>query len=99
MKKFLIVVTLPIAAAFLSTSAMAATGNHSPQNHNAHASQNNQKWRSGQYLPNNYQSSRFAVDHRKYRQLSQPGRGQKWYKVQNSYVLVNTKNHLIIRVL
>lgn len=101
MKKIIIAAVLPFAALF-ATSAMADHhSNHQAthQSKTAQVKQSSHKWRSGQLLPSNYRSASYAVDHRKYRQLSQPGRGQQWYKVKNDYILVNSKDHRIIRIL
>ncbi|TCM64339.1 nickel/cobalt transporter regulator [Acinetobacter calcoaceticus] len=57
------------------------------------------QWRSGQSFPSQYHSSRYRVDYRQYKQLPQPGRNQQWYKVNGDYVLVNTQNHKILRVI
>ena len=57
------------------------------------------EWRSGQYLPNQFNSSRYHVNYKNYRQLPKPGRYQQWYKVNGDYVLVNERNNRIIRVI
>jgi len=57
------------------------------------------EWRSGQYLPNQFNSSRYHVNYKNYRQLPKPGKYQQWYKVNGDYVLVNERNNRIIRVI
>lgn len=57
------------------------------------------EWRSGQYLPNQFNSSRYHVNYKNYRQLPKPGRYQQWYKVNGDYVLVNERNNRIIRII
>ncbi|MFV5516149.1 RcnB family protein [Acinetobacter gerneri] len=59
---------------------------------------NNNSWRSGHYFPNQYHSSRYVVNYKNYRHLSKPSRYQQWYKVNGDYVLVNQRDHRIIRV-
>lgn len=57
------------------------------------------EWRSGQYLPNQFNSSHYRINYKNYRQLPKPGRYQQWYKVNGDYVLVNERNNRIIRVI
>ncbi len=59
---------------------------------------NNNSWRSGHNFPSQYHSSRYAVNYKNYRHLSKPSRYQQWYKVNGDYVLVNQRDHRIIRV-
>ncbi len=56
------------------------------------------EWRSGQYLPNQFQSSRYAVNYQNFRHLPKPGRNQQWLKINGDYVLVNERNNRIIRI-
>ena len=56
------------------------------------------EWRSGQYLPSQFSSSRYHVNYKNYRQLPKPGKYQQWYKVNGDYVLVNERNNRIVRV-
>ncbi|AXQ23946.1 hypothetical protein BEN71_18645 [Acinetobacter wuhouensis] len=56
-------------------------------------------WRSGQYLPSQFSSSRYHVNYKNYRQLPKPGKYQQWYKVNGDYVLVNERNNRVIRVI
>lgn len=56
------------------------------------------EWRSGQYLPSQFSSSRYHVNYKNYRQLPIPGKYQQWYKVNGDYVLVNERNNRIIRI-
>lgn len=57
------------------------------------------EWRSGQYMPSQFSSSRYHVNYKNYRQLPKPGKYQQWYKVNGDYVLVNERNNRIIRVI
>ncbi|OTG63809.1 RcnB family protein [Acinetobacter silvestris] len=56
------------------------------------------EWRTGQYLPNQFSSSRYQINYKNYRHLPKPGRYQQWYKINGDYVLVNERNHQIIRI-
>lgn len=57
------------------------------------------EWRSGQYFPSQFNSSRYSVNYKKHRDLYKPGKYQQWYKVNGDYVLVNERNNRIIRIL
>ncbi len=57
-----------------------------------------QHWRVGTTLPKRYQSSQYVVDYRSHR-LSKPNRHQQWLRVSGDYVLVNVKNHKIVRLI
>ena len=57
------------------------------------------EWRSGQYLPKQFNSSRYEVNHREAQNLSRANKNQQWYKINGDYVLVNEKNNKIIRIL
>ena len=57
------------------------------------------EWRSGQYMPSQFSSSRYHVNYKNYRQLPKPGKYQQWYKVNGDYVLVNERNNRIIRIM
>ena len=56
-------------------------------------------WRSGQYLPRSYDSSRYHVSDREARRLPNTGRYQQWYKINGDYVLVNERNNRILRII
>lgn len=56
------------------------------------------EWRSGQFLPSQYSSSRYHANYKDYRHLSKPSKHQQWYKVNGDYVLVNERNNRIIRI-
>ena len=56
------------------------------------------EWRSGQYMPSQFSSSRYHVNYKNYRQLPKPSKNQQWYKVNGDYVLVNERNNRIVRV-
>ena len=82
---------------------------HDQQNHSNQKNDNrydrdhnrtnpSREWRSGQYLPSQFSSSRYHVNYKNYRQLPKPGKYQQWYKVNGDYVLVNERNNRIIRI-
>lgn len=60
---------------------------------------NGNNWRSGHYFPQQYHSSRYAVNYKSYKHLPKPSRYQQWYRVNGDYVLVNQRDHRIIRVI
>lgn len=86
--------TIPSLLIFCSISvastAMAGPHSHDESRHARH-------WQSGQYLPQRYHHSNYAIDHRKARHLPHPGRHQQWYRIDHQYVLIDTDNHRIIR--
>ena len=41
----------------------------------------------------------YVNDYRAYKNLHQPAKFERWYKVDGRYVLVNERNHHIIRVI
>lgn len=54
------------------------------------------RWDRGQRL--SAAERRHMIDRRDYRRhsLREPGRGQRWVRVNNQYLLINTSNGLII---
>lgn len=78
---------------------------HNNQHNNQYNNQHNNRvnpsreWRSGQYLPSQFSSSRYQVNYKNYRQLPKPSKYQQWYKVNGDYVLVNERNNRIIRII
>lgn len=67
-------------------------------NHGNNRVNPSREWRSGQYLPSQFSSSRYHVNYKNYRQLPKPSKYQQWYKVNGDYVLVNERNNRIIRI-
>ena len=65
--------------------------------HSRDDSRHSRHWQSGQYLPQRYHDSHYAIDHRRVRHLPQPGRHQQWYRIDHQYVLINTHDHRIVR--
>ena len=114
MKNLITVLTLSLGSMLASTAMAAPSYQHQNQHHRhaqnpTHWNQNqsshhrqvnpSRQWRTGQYLPSNYHSSRYAVDNRQARKLPNSGRNQQWYKINGDYVLVNNKNNRIVRIL
>lgn len=64
-----------------------------------HAKVNTQHWKVGQNIPKQYHGSSYKVDSSKYKKLSQAGRNQQWIKVNGDYVLMNTNNHKVLKVI
>jgi len=96
MRKVLSAITLSLSA-LVATSAMA-DWDHG-QNHRV-ASHEKFEWREGVILPDRYHDNRYYVnDYRTYKKLHQPAKFERWYKVDGRYVLVNERNHHIIRVI
>lgn len=110
MKKILTAITLSLGA-LMATSAMASPQHHDARwdhrddhrwNNDHHTSNKrvnpSRDWRSGQYLPRGYDSSRYHVSNREARRLPTTGRYQQWYKIHGDYVLVNERNNRILRI-
>ncbi|MEQ1370163.1 RcnB family protein [Acinetobacter schindleri] len=84
---------------------------HAPQYHqlNKHPAQQHKQgykkvdpsrdWRVGQKVPSQYQSKIYKVDHSKYKRLNKPGRNQQWIKVNGDYILMNSVNDKIIKII
>lgn len=56
-------------------------------------------WRVGQKVPSQYQSKIYKVDHSKYKRLNKPGRNQQWIKVNGDYILMNSVNDKVIKII
>lgn len=57
------------------------------------------EWRVGHAVPPEHFRRAHAVDYRHYKRLHHPARHQQWYQVNpHKYVLVNTHNHRVIKV-
>jgi len=97
MRKVLSAITLSLSA-LVATSAMA-NWDHG-RDHRPATSHEKFEWREGVILPDRYQDNRYYVnDYRTYKNLHQPAKFERWYKVDGRYVLVNERNHHIIRVI
>ena len=56
-------------------------------------------WRIGQTLPRAFDAPRYKVSSREVRRLPDTGRYQQWYRINGDYVLVNERNHRILRII
>ena len=56
------------------------------------------RWQAGYVMPQHYRGNGYKVDY-KDNQLPKPERNQQWYKINNDYILVNSDDHSIIRIL
>lgn len=56
------------------------------------------KWQEGYVLPQHYRGDGYKVDYRE-QNLPKPDRKQQWYKINNDYILVNSENNSIMRIL
>ena len=55
-------------------------------------------WKVGQVAPSQYHKGH-SVDHKKYSKLNNPANNQQWVKVNNDFVLINTVNHKIVKII
>ncbi|MFV5490370.1 RcnB family protein [Acinetobacter sp. ASP199] len=56
------------------------------------------KWQPGYVMPQHYRGKGYKVEYRDHK-LPKPDRKQQWYKVNNEYILVDSDNNSIIRIL
>ena len=79
---------------------------YSSHQYNAHRSQSESKqhikpardWKKGQILPRQFQHSAYEVNYRDASRLSKPNKNQQWLKINGDYVLINERNHKIVRI-
>lgn len=55
-------------------------------------------WKAGQKVPSHYWEKSYKIDHAQYKKLYKPSRNQQWIKVNGDYILINTINHSIIKI-
>ncbi|WP_151868022.1 RcnB family protein [Acinetobacter soli] len=55
-------------------------------------------WKAGQVIPSQYRKGQ-SVDHKKYSKLNKPAKNQQWVKVNSDYVLINTVDHKIVKII
>ena len=55
-------------------------------------------WKAGQVIPSQYRKGQ-SVDHKKYSKLTKPAKNQQWMKVNSDYVLINTVDHKIVKII
>lgn len=56
-------------------------------------------WRVGQKVPQQFYASSYKVEYSKYKKLSKPNKNQQWLKVNGDYILTNTFNHSIVKII
>ena len=49
-------------------------------------------------MPQHYRGDGYKVEYREH-ELPRPERRQQWYKINNDYILVDSENNSIIRIL
>ena len=61
---------------------------------------NRRDWRRGQVLDRAYRGQGYWVnDYRQYPRLYAPSKNQRWVRVDNDYILVNTLSNVIVSIL
>ena len=61
---------------------------------------NRRDWRRGQVLDRAYRRQGYWVnDYRQYPRLYAPAKNQRWVRVDNDYILVNTLSNVIVSIL
>ncbi|TCB52319.1 hypothetical protein E0H80_00085 [Acinetobacter sp. ANC 4779] len=107
-------IVLSVSASVMAASAFAAPqDNHNqPKQVNQHKKQPvvqkaqaqkhivkpSSDWKAGQFIPSQYRKG-YSLDHNKYIKLTKPAKNQQWVKVNNDYVLINTVNHQIVKIM
>ncbi|MDO3666168.1 RcnB family protein [Acinetobacter higginsii] len=56
------------------------------------------RWQEGYVMPQHYRGNGYKVDY-KDSNLPRPGRNEQWYKINNDYILVNSEDNSIIRIM
>ncbi|WP_374666873.1 RcnB family protein [Acinetobacter sp.] len=56
------------------------------------------KWQTGYVMPQHYRGDGYKVDYKDY-DLPKPSRNQQWYRINNDYILINSDNNSIQRIL
>ena len=55
------------------------------------------RWQPGYVMPQHYRGNGYKVKYQEH-SLPRPDRKQQWYKVNDDYILVNSENNSIIRI-
>lgn len=85
----------------LTVSATLAAGSvfaHPNDPHYVKKTVTTTEWRVGHAAPPAHFKRAHAVDYRHFKKLPRPARHQQWYKVDHKYVLINTNNHHVVKV-
>jgi len=56
------------------------------------------RWQAGYVMPQHYRGNGYKVDY-KDNNLPRPSRNEQWYKINNDYILVNSEDNSIIRIM
>ena len=56
------------------------------------------RWQAGYVMPQHYRGNSYKVDY-KDNNLPRPGRNEQWYKINNDFILVNSDDNSIIRIM
>ena len=56
------------------------------------------RWQAGYVMPQHYRGNGYKIDY-KDNHLPKPKQHQQWYKINNDYILVDSTNHNIVRIL
>ena len=56
------------------------------------------RWQEGYVMPQHYRGNSYKVDY-KNNNLPKPGRNEQWYKINNDYILVNSDDNSIVRIM
>ena len=56
------------------------------------------RWQAGYVMPQHYRGNGYKVDY-KYNNLPRPGRNEQWYIINNDFILVNSDDNSIIRIM
>ena len=56
------------------------------------------RWQEGYVMPQHYRGNSYKVDY-KNNNLPKPGRKEQWYKINNDYILVNSDDNSIVRIM
>lgn len=56
-------------------------------------------WKAGQTLPRQFNPSNYAVSYKDASRLYKPNKNQQWLKINGDYVLINERNHKIVKII
>ena len=56
------------------------------------------RWQEGCVMPQHYRGNSYQVDYKTNNQ-PKPGRNEQWYKINNDYILVNSDDNSIVRIM
>ena len=56
-------------------------------------------WKPGQALPSRYYGQGYRFDYKKNKRLTKPSKDQRWIRVNGDYILINTIDHRILKVI